>query len=120
MTGFPHNKHPATRPSDWWLLSIAALIAIMVLAARTRLTESGFDRRVETGHRHLPRAQSGAMDRGVRSLPRRFRNIVNSTPAMTSPNSQDIFWWEWSHRLLGARSALLIWFRFSVFLWRGA
>src|SRR6266849_7254397 len=27
-----------------------------------------FDRRVETGHRHSAAAQSGAMDRGVRSL----------------------------------------------------
>ena len=42
MTGMSAYQAPRLRAVRWWLISIAALIAIMVLVGgATRLTESG-------------------------------------------------------------------------------
>ena len=69
MTGIAvhHADHRAVR---FWLLSIAALIALMVLVGgATRLTESGLSIvRVEAGDRHAAAAQRGAVAAGVRWL----------------------------------------------------
>jgi hypothetical protein len=53
MTVFPYQA-PTNRAIRWWLIAIAALIAIMVLVGALRLTESGLDCRVETGRSILP------------------------------------------------------------------
>ena len=72
----------ANRAVRWWLLSIAALIALMVLVGgATRLTESGLsivEWKPVTGT--LPPLSERNGMRPSRAT-RKSRNIANSTPA---------------------------------------
>src|SRR5512143_2009117 len=80
MTGISAYQASNDRLVRGWLISIAALIAIMVLVGgATRLTESG-------------------------------RSLVEF---------KTIFWWEWSHRLLGRVIGAAYLLPFVWFLWRG-
>ena len=70
MTALSATQAPHIRAVRWWLFSIAALIALMVLVGgATRLTESGLsivEWKPVTGA--LPPLNQDAMDAGVRGL----------------------------------------------------
>ena len=106
----PVADHRAVR---FWLLSMAALIALMVLVGgATRLTESGFSTGMETGHRRAAAAQRGAVREafdGYKSIPQ-YREL---NAGMDLAQFKTIFWRKWSHRLLGRVIALPICCRFS-------
>ncbi|WP_315703418.1 MULTISPECIES: COX15/CtaA family protein [unclassified Bradyrhizobium] len=104
-----------------WLLVVAGLIALMVLVGgATRLTESGLsivEWKPVTGT--LPplseQAWTDAFE-GYKAIPQ-YRQMNDG---MTLSQFKTIFWWEWSHRLLGRVIGMVYLLPFLWFLWRGA
>ena len=120
MTGIP--AHPSEhRAVRGWLLSIAALIALMVLVGgATRLTESGLSivewKPVTGALPPLGEAQWRQAFEGYKTIPQ-YREL---NAGMDLGQFKTIFWWEWSHRLLGRVIGVAYLLPFLWFLWRGA
>src|SRR5712672_4414813 len=111
------SHHRAVR---WWLVSIAALIAIMVLVGgATRLTESGLaivEWKPVTGTLPpLNQAQWTAAFEAYKTIPQ-YREL---NAGMNLAEFKTIFWWEWSHRLLGRAIGVAYLLPFLWFVWRG-
>jgi cytochrome c oxidase assembly protein subunit 15 len=119
MTGLiPHHPPRAVR---WWLITIAALIAIMVLVGgATRLTESGLSivewKPVTGTLPPLNDTQWREAFEGYQTIPQ-YREL---NAGMSLDEFKTIFWWEWSHRLLGRFIGVAYLLPFLWFLWRGA
>ncbi len=121
MTGIAANQISQDGLVRAWLLSIAALIAIMVLVGgATRLTESGLsivEWKPVTGA--LPPQNqeqwTQAFD-AYKTIPQ-YRQL---NVGMSLDEFKTIFWWEWSHRLLGRVIGVAYLLPFLWFLWRGA
>ncbi|MDO9058225.1 MAG: COX15/CtaA family protein, partial [Bradyrhizobium sp.] len=122
MTVVPAQQAaPPTTAVRWWLLSIAALIAIMVLVGgATRLTESGLSivewKPVTGTLPPLGEAQWTAAFEAYKTIPQ-YREL---NAGMSLDQFKTIFWWEWSHRLLGRVIGVAYLVPFLWFLWRGA
>ena len=119
MTGISANQAP-NRAVRWWLFSVAALIAIMVLVGgATRLTESGLsivEWKPLTGTLPpLTDAQWAQAFEGYKTIPQ-YREL---NAGMSLGEFKTIFWWEWSHRLLGRVIGAVYLLPFLFFLWRG-
>lgn len=118
MTDIPVQQIP--RAVRWWLISIAALIAIMVLVGgATRLTELGLSivewKPVTGTLPPLGEAQWTQAFEGYKAIPQ-YREL---NAGMTLSEFKTIFWWEWSHRLLGRVIGMAFLLPFLWFLWRG-
>jgi cytochrome c oxidase assembly protein subunit 15 len=105
----------------WWLVSVAVLIAVMVLVGgATRLTESGLSivewKPVTGTLPPLNEAQWTQAFEGYKTIPQ-YREL---NAGMTLSEFKTIFWWEWSHRLLGRVIGAVYLLPFLYFLWRGA
>lgn len=105
----------------WWLIAVAALIAIMVLVGgATRLTESGLSivewKPVTGTLPPLSEAQWEQAFEGYKAIPQ-YREL---NAGMSLSDFKTIFWWEWSHRLLGRAIGAVYLLPFLYFLWRGA
>src|SRR3974377_1815794 len=103
-----------------WLFSVAALIAIMVLVGgATRLTESGLSivewKPVTGALPPLDQAQWEQAFEAYRHIPQYHQ--LNA--GMTLSEFKTIFWWEWSHRLLGRVIGVVYILPFLYFLWQG-
>src|SRR6202140_1572040 len=102
MTVIPAHQVPDNRAIRWWLLSIPVLIAIMVLVGgATRLTESGLsivEWKPVTGA--LPPLSQSEWEQAFAAykLIPQYRQL---NAGMSLSDFKTIFWWEWSHRLLG-------------------
>ena len=103
-----------------WLMIVAALIALMVLVGgATRLTESGLsivEWKPVTGT--LPPLNAQQWDEafeGYKAIPQ-YREL---NAGMTLHEFKTIFWWEWSHRLLGRVIGIVYLLPFLWFMWRG-
>jgi cytochrome c oxidase assembly protein subunit 15 len=112
---------PRTTAVRWWLLSIAALIAVMVLVGgATRLTESGLSivewKPVTGTLPPLGEAQWIDAFEAYKTIPQ-YREL---NAGMSLDQFKTIFWWEWSHRLLGRVIGAAYLLPFLWFLWRGA
>ena len=121
MTGIPAQQAPHNRAIRWWLLSIAALIAVMVLVGgATRLTESGLSivewKPVTGTLPPLTQEQWTQAFEAYKTIPQ-YREL---NAGMTLAEFKTIFWWEWSHRLLGRVIGIAYLLPFLWFLWRGA
>ncbi|HTG03152.1 MAG TPA: COX15/CtaA family protein [Bradyrhizobium sp.] len=121
MTGILAQQAPRDRAVRWWLLSIAALIAIMVLVGgATRLTESGLSivewKPVTGTLPPLNQAQWIEAFEAYKTIPQ-YREL---NAGMNLAEFKTIFWWEWSHRLLGRVIGVAYLLPFLWFLWRGA
>jgi cytochrome c oxidase assembly protein subunit 15 len=119
MTAVPAQHAP--RAVRWWLTTIAALIAIMVLVGgATRLTESGLSiiewKPVTGTLPPLNDAQWREAFEGYQTIPQ-YREL---NAGMSLDEFKTIFWWEWSHRLLGRFIGVAYLLPFLYFLWRGA
>src|SRR5918911_367643 len=107
----PTSQNTAVR---WWLIGVAALIALMVLVGgATRLTESGLS---IVEWKPLTDAQWHEAFEGYKKIPQ-YREL---NAGMTLAEFKTIFWWEWSHRLLGRFIGAAYLLPFLYFLWRGA
>src|SRR3979411_1674791 len=121
MNAIPAPQAPNSRAIRWWLLSIAVLIAIMVLVGgATRLTESGLSivewKPVAGALAPLTDAPWAQAFEGYKAIPQ-YREL---NAGMSLAEFRTIFWWEWSHRLLGRVIGVVYLLPFLWFLWRGA
>ena len=103
-----------------WLIAVAGLIAIMVLVGgATRLTESGLSivewKPVTGALPPLDDGQWSAAFDAYKSIPQ-YRQ---TNAGMSLDEFKTIYWWEWSHRLLGRVIGLAYLLPFLWFLWRG-
>ncbi len=117
----PSAQVTPSRAVRRWLLTIAALIALMVLVGgATRLTESGLSivewKPVTGTLPPLTEAQWTEAFEGYKSIPQ-YREL---NAGMSLDEFRTIFWWEWSHRLLGRVIGVVYLLPFLYFLWRGA
>jgi cytochrome c oxidase assembly protein subunit 15 len=109
------------RAVRWWLITVAALIAIMVLVGgATRLTESGLSivewKPVSGTLPPLSQEQWTQAFDAYKTIPQ-YREL---NAGMSLHEFKTIFWWEWSHRLLGRVIGGVYLLPFLWFLWRGA
>jgi cytochrome c oxidase assembly protein subunit 15 len=121
MTGISAQPISGSRAVRWWLLVVAALIALMVLVGgATRLTESGLSivewKPVTGALPPLNGAQWAQAFEGYKTIPQ-YREL---NAGMSLAEFKTIFWWEWSHRLLGRFIGVAYLLPFLWFLWRGA
>jgi cytochrome c oxidase assembly protein subunit 15 len=121
MTVHSAQKAPETAAVRWWLLSVAALIAIMVLVGgATRLTESGLSitewKPVTGVLPPLNQEQWSQAFEGYKAIPQ-YREL---NAGMSLGEFKSIFWWEWSHRLLGRVIGVVYLLPFLWFMWRGS
>ncbi|MDB5630723.1 MAG: heme synthase, partial [Tardiphaga sp.] len=112
---------PYGRAVRVWLLAMAALIFTMVLVGgATRLTESGLSivewKPVTGTLPPLGEAQWTAAFEAYKTIPQ-YREL---NAGMSLSEFKTIFWWEWSHRLLGRFIGIVYLLPFLFFLWRGA
>jgi cytochrome c oxidase assembly protein subunit 15 len=120
MAGNSAQQAPQFGAVRWWLISVAALIAIMVLVGGdTRLTESGLSivewKPVTGTLPPLNDAQWAQAFDGYKAIPQ-YREL---NAGMSLSEFKTIFWWEWSHRLLGRVIGAVYLLPFLFFLWRG-
>src|SRR5213082_1774214 len=120
MTAVPAHHARSIRAIRIWLFSIAALIAVMVLVGgATRLTESGLSivewKPVTGALPPLNEAQWTMAFEGYKTIPQ-YREL---NAGMSLSEFKTIFWWEWSHRLLGRVIGAVYLLPFLFFLWRG-
>ena len=121
MTTIPAQQASAQRAIRAWLFSVAALIALMVLiGGATRLTKSGLSivewKPVTGALPPLGEAQWEQAFEAYKTIPQyRAQNA-----GMTLAEFRTIFWWEWSHRLLGRVIGAVFLLPFLYFLWRHA
>ena len=114
------SQAPDIRPVRWWLISVAVLIVVMVLVGgATRLTESGLSivewKPVSGALPPLNAAQWNEAFEGYKAIPQYHQ--LNA--GMSLDEFKTIFWWEWSHRLLGRVIGAAFLLPFLWFLWRG-
>jgi cytochrome c oxidase assembly protein subunit 15 len=120
MTAIPPLQTSSSRAIRWWLLSIAVLIAVMVLVGgATRLTESGLSivewKPVTGALPPLNAEQWNQAFEAYKKIPQ-YREL---NAGMELSEFKAIFWWEWSHRLLGRAIGVAYLLPFLWFLWRG-
>jgi len=120
MTGISSEQATGNGPIRWWLIALAALIAIMVLVGgATRLTESGLSivewKPVAGTLPPLTEAEWAQVFEGYKAIPQ-YREF---NAGMSLAEFKIIFWWEWSHRLLGRVIGVVYLLPFLWFLWRG-
>ncbi|MEO6839598.1 MAG: COX15/CtaA family protein [Bradyrhizobium sp.] len=125
MTGIPAqqalpNQVSSARAVRWWLVAVAALIALMVLVGgATRLTESGLSitewKPLTGALPPLSHEQWTQAFEGYKAIPQ-YRAL---NAGMSLSEFKSIFWWEWSHRLLGRVIGVAYLLPFLWFLWRG-
>src|SRR6476660_7326393 len=121
MTGSSAQQAPPLGAVRWWLIVVAALIAVMVLVGgATRLTESGLSivewKPVTGTLPPLNEAQWVQAFEGYKAIPQ-YREL---NAGMSLAEFKTIFWGEWSHRLLGRVIGAVYLLPFLYFLWRGA
>src|SRR4051794_10102375 len=114
-------SHTPPRGLRWWLTVVAALIAVMVLVGgATRLTESGLSivewKPIAGTLPPLTDAQWAHAFEGYKTIPQ-YRQL---NAGMSLDEFKTIFWWEWSHRLLGRVIGIAYLLPFLWFIWRGA
>src|SRR5579871_1245186 len=110
-------EHRAVRV---WLLVVAGLIAAMVLVGgATRLTESGLSivewKPVTGVVPPLTQAQWEQAFEAYQAIPQ-YRQL---NPGMSLSDFRTIYWWEWSHRLLGRVIGVVYLLPFLYFLCHG-
>jgi cytochrome c oxidase assembly protein subunit 15 len=103
-----------------WLLAVAALIFAMVLVGgATRLTESGLSitewQPVTGTIPPLSEATWQAELDKYKTIPQ----YQQMNRGMSLAEFKTIFWWEWTHRLLGRLIGVAFLLPFLWFLWRG-
>jgi len=114
----PGNTHASA--IRLWLYAVAALVLAMVLVGgATRLTESGLSitewRPVMGVLPPLSEAQWQAEFQKYQAIPQ--YQALNK--GMSLDAFKTIFWWEWTHRLLGRVIGAAFLLPFLWFLWRG-
>ena len=103
-----------------WLYVVAALIfAMVVVGGATRLTESGLSitewQPVTGALPPLSEAQWQMEFQKYQAIPQ-YRQL---NAGMSLADFKTIYWWEWTHRLIGRGIGIIFFVPFVWFLWRG-
>jgi cytochrome c oxidase assembly protein subunit 15 len=118
MTSFLRSDR--SRPVAIWLLVVAALVlAMIVVGGATRLTDSGLsitEWRPVTGV--VPPLSQADWDAAFAEY-RKIPQYAQVNAGMSLPAFKTIYWWEWTHRLLGRIVGAAFLIPFVVFLVRG-
>ncbi len=120
MTRSPVDRDRSRRAVRTWLLAVAALVFAMVLVGgATRLTESGLSitewQPVAGALPPLSAAEWQAQFDKYKAIPQ-YQSL---NPGMNLDAFKTIFWWEWTHRLLGRLIGAAFLLPFLWFLLRG-
>jgi cytochrome c oxidase assembly protein subunit 15 len=120
MTAIPAEQTSSLRAVRVWLVVVAVMIALMVLVGgATRLTESGLSitewKPVTGALPPLGERQWEQAFEAYKQIPQ-YRTL---NAGMKLSEFKTIFWWEWSHRLLGRVIGMVYLLPFLFFLWRG-
>jgi cytochrome c oxidase assembly protein subunit 15 len=118
FTGVQADVH--RRAIQLWLYAVAALVLAMVLVGgATRLTESGLSitewQPVMGALPPLTEAQWLAEFHKYQEIPH-YRAL---NQGMSLAAFKTIFWWEWTHRILGRLIGIVFLLPLIWFLWRG-
>jgi heme a synthase len=118
LTGVQADVHD--RAIRLWLYAVAALVLAMVLVGgATRLTESGLSitewQPVMGALPPLTEARWLAEFHKYQEIPQ-YREL---NQGMSLAAFKTIFWWEWTHRLLGRAIGVVFLVPLLWFLWRG-
>jgi len=109
-------RSPSRRAVGWWLVIMAILVAAMVtIGGLTRLTGSGLsitEWKPVTGV--IPPMTHGAWQTAFAKY-RQIPQYLLENRGMTLGQFQTIYWWEWTHRLLGRLLAVAFFLPFIVF-----
>src|SRR5215469_11270362 len=120
MNAIPATQTPPNRAIRAWLFTVAALIALMVLVGGApRLTESGLsitEWKPVTGA--LPPLGQSEWQQAFEAY-KLIPQYKSLNAGMTLAEFKTIFWWEFSHRLLGRVIGIIYLLPFLFFLWRG-
>jgi heme a synthase len=116
----PSQSDPHTRAIRLWLYAVAALVLAMVLVGgATRLTESGLSiTEWKPVMGVLPPLSADAWQaefQKYQAIPQ--YGAINA--GMSLDEFKTIYWWEWTHRLLGRVIGAAYLLPFLFFLWRG-
>ena len=116
-----HSKASDSRAVRWWLVTVVVLIALMALVgAATRLTESGLSivewKPISGVLPPLDQEQWTQAFEAYKTIPQ-YREL---NAGMTLGEFKTIYWWEWTHRLLGRVIGMVYLLPFLWFMWRGA
>jgi cytochrome c oxidase assembly protein subunit 15 len=111
---------PHARAIRLWLYAVAALVLAMVLVGgATRLTESGLSitewKPVMGTLPPLDATQWQAEFEKYQAIPQ-YRELNRG---MSIDAFKSIYWWEWTHRLIGRTIGVAFLLPFLWFLWRG-
>ena len=108
-----------SKPVAIWLFAVAALVlAMVVVGGATRLTDSGLS---ITQWKPVTGAIPPLSDADWQGEFARYRQIPQYrelNAGMTLSGFKTIYWWEWSHRLLGRVLGLVFFVPFVWFAWR--
>jgi cytochrome c oxidase assembly protein subunit 15 len=120
MSSISQRQSRSDRAVRCWLITVAALIALMVLVGgATRLTESGLSivewKPVTGTLPPLSETQWSEAFEAYKKIPQ-YRAL---NAGMSLHEFKTIFWWEWSHRLLGRFIGVAYLLPFLWFMWRG-
>ena len=108
-------------PVRFWLFAVAAMIFVMVLVGgATRLTESGLS---ITEWKPVMGVVPPLSDTAWQEAFEKYQAIPQyraMNADMTIDAFKTIYWWEWTHRLLGRVIGAAYLLPFLFFLWRGS
>jgi cytochrome c oxidase assembly protein subunit 15 len=121
VAGTASRKPPSERAVRLWLLLVASLVLVMVgIGGATRLTGSGLSitewQPIMGAVPPLNDAEWHDAFTKYKAIPQYER--VNK--GMSLAEFKAIFWWEWSHRLLGRLIGVAFAVPLAWFWWRGA
>ncbi len=112
---------PRLRSVRLWLFVIAGLVFTMVVVGgATRLTGSGLS---ITEWRPILGVLPPMSETAWREAFEKYRHIPEYSqinPGMTLDGFKAIYWWEWTHRLLGRLIGVVFFIPFAIFLARGS
>jgi cytochrome c oxidase assembly protein subunit 15 len=116
-----HFNRPGRRAVGIWLLAVAAIIACMVtVGGLTRLTGSGLSITQWDPIMGAIPPLGEAQWQHAFDLYKHIPQYTDENAGMTLAGFKGIFWWEWSHRLLGRLLGVIFFVPFLWFAWRGA
>ncbi len=109
------------RPVRLWLFAIAGLaFAMVVVGGATRLTGSGLSITEWQPILGVVPPMSEAAWQEAFEKYRRIPEYSQINPGMTLQGFKAIYWWEWTHRLLGRLTGVVFFIPFAIFLLRGS
>jgi heme a synthase len=118
---FPSSVFKSRRAVGFWLLSVALVILAMVtIGGLTRLTGSGLSITQWDPIMGAIPPLNDAQWADAFAQYRRIPQYIVENRGMTLDGFKGIFWWEWSHRLLGRLLGVLFLVPFLWFAFVGA